>query len=393
LTGRSRDAIFPVTPGLENYRGLPSKIYINEFSASNESLVSDEYGEYDDWIEIYNGNDFPIDIGGLFLTDSLGFGSKSRISTTTPDSTTIPAKGFLLLWADNQEEQGILHLDFCLSRSGEEIGLMHYDGNTGIDGFTYEEQAQNCSFSRYPDGGPYWISMNSTPMTSNIKDALGRVYINEYKTAIPGNSAEDSWIELFNCNAYSVNVGGLFLTNNLMDPGMQMIPDNYPDSTTIPPGGHLIFSTNPSDFRGAFQLDFILRSEGGEIGLSRLVEGGFAYLDSVVYTYQGSGVSTGRIRDGLNAWTDFNSPTPGISNTHITSDMQKLEVDLFYVYPNPVTNGLLYLSQIRNVSLFNLWGSCIQRTNHTNHLDLHDLSSGFYILQTDRGETLRILIQ
>ena len=57
-----------------------------------------------------------------------------------PELTTIPAKGHLLLWADNQPEQGILHLGFGLKRVGEQIGLVQYDGSTFIDSITYGKQ-------------------------------------------------------------------------------------------------------------------------------------------------------------------------------------------------------------------------------------------------------------
>ncbi len=34
-------------------------------------LSEDDHGEYDSWMELYNKGDMPIDIGGLYFTDSL----------------------------------------------------------------------------------------------------------------------------------------------------------------------------------------------------------------------------------------------------------------------------------------------------------------------------------
>ena len=91
-----------------------NNLYINEFAANNTG-ITDEHGEQEDWIEIYNANDFPVDIGGLYISDSLNFPLKCQISKDFPDLTTIQPYGYLVLWADNDPEQGILHLNFKLN--------------------------------------------------------------------------------------------------------------------------------------------------------------------------------------------------------------------------------------------------------------------------------------
>ena len=47
-------------------------LFINEFLASNSTVIANDVGEFDDWVEIYNVNPFPTDIGGMYLTDDLG---------------------------------------------------------------------------------------------------------------------------------------------------------------------------------------------------------------------------------------------------------------------------------------------------------------------------------
>ena len=46
-----------------------SPLLINEVMASNSTTKQDPQGEYDDWIELVNHSDSPIDIGGMYLTD------------------------------------------------------------------------------------------------------------------------------------------------------------------------------------------------------------------------------------------------------------------------------------------------------------------------------------
>ncbi len=150
-------------------------LFINEFMASNDTTIADENGEYDDWIEIYNANDFDVNIGGMFLTDDLQEPNKFQIADTLPSVTTIPAKGFLILWADGQPEQGVLHLDFKLSAKGEQVGLSEfYEGDFRyIDSLTYEAQQSDISYGRKDDGGSEWVQFSKpTPGETNANGII-----------------------------------------------------------------------------------------------------------------------------------------------------------------------------------------------------------------------------
>ncbi|NOZ62418.1 MAG: lamin tail domain-containing protein [Calditrichaeota bacterium] len=48
---------------------LYSQIVINEFLAGNETINTDEDGEYEDWIELYNAGDDAVDLTGFTITD------------------------------------------------------------------------------------------------------------------------------------------------------------------------------------------------------------------------------------------------------------------------------------------------------------------------------------
>ncbi len=47
-----------------------AQIKVNEIMASNSSTIADEYGEFDDWVEIYNASEISINIGGMYVTDN-----------------------------------------------------------------------------------------------------------------------------------------------------------------------------------------------------------------------------------------------------------------------------------------------------------------------------------
>ncbi|MBI9071903.1 MAG: CotH kinase family protein [Melioribacteraceae bacterium] len=137
----------------ENFNSF-SELYINEFLAVNQNSYSDENGEFNDWIELYNGGNSEINIGGLFLTDDFNEPDKFQISDSSPDSTKIKPGEYLVLWADGDTQQGILHLNFKLSSSGEQIAISKQFGNefVFIDTLTFNSQTEDISFGRIPDG-------------------------------------------------------------------------------------------------------------------------------------------------------------------------------------------------------------------------------------------------
>ena len=47
------------------------QLFINEVQSSNLNSITDEYGNHDDWIELYNSAAMPVDITGVQLSDNL----------------------------------------------------------------------------------------------------------------------------------------------------------------------------------------------------------------------------------------------------------------------------------------------------------------------------------
>ncbi|MFZ5519184.1 MAG: CotH kinase family protein [Candidatus Zhuqueibacterota bacterium] len=140
---------------------LRAELYINEFMADNDNIVVDNAGDYDDWIELYNDYDYAVQLSGYYLTDDYG----NPTQWPLPD-VSIPAKGYMIIWADDQADQGALHANFKLSANGEQIGLYH--GDAFLDSLTFGEQTTDVSFGRYPDGAASWYFMaEPTPGAEN----------------------------------------------------------------------------------------------------------------------------------------------------------------------------------------------------------------------------------
>lgn len=131
----------------KTYETVPGNIVINELMPVNITTVTDQDGEYDDWIELYNLANVEFDLSGYFLSDSKKDLQKWKI----PQGTSIGANGYVIVWADKDTTQAGLHANFKLSSLGEEVLLTRPDG-TNTDKVTYPEQTLELSYSRIPNG-------------------------------------------------------------------------------------------------------------------------------------------------------------------------------------------------------------------------------------------------
>ncbi|KAA3655108.1 MAG: T9SS C-terminal target domain-containing protein [Calditrichaeota bacterium] len=353
-------AFFPnPTPGEANGGGavITPVLYINEFLASNDSSLvdpdedADDDDPYEDWIEIYNPGSVPVDIGGLYVTDDLAELDQWQIPTTDPDKTTIPAGGFLVLYADKETHQGVLHVNIKLSGGGEQIGLTASDGVTVIDSLTYTEQQADTSYGRITDGGDEWdFFTEPTPGASNMGPVdAPMLYINEFMASNdtyledPEEDTDDGdpyedWIEIYNPNAEAVDIGGMYITDDLAELNQWQIPTSDPAKTTIPAGGFLLLYADKEAHQGVLHVDIKLSGGGEQIGLT--AADGLTIIDSLTYTDQIADTSYGRTTDGGDEWALFPTPTPGASNkTSAVAENSNASVPsefaLLQNYPNP----------------------------------------------------------
>ncbi|GAB2851675.1 InlB B-repeat-containing protein [Hymenobacter ruber] len=302
--------------------GQITGLFINEFMASNTKLA-DEFGEFDDWIEIYNSGTQPVNIGGLYITDLLTNLTKFQIPTTNSALTTIPAKGYILLWADSQPAQGPLHLNLGLSKGGEAIGLSQMIGTTptALDSYTFGAQTDDVSTGRFPDGSSTFRQFTaSTPGSANVINFKSNLFINEFMsvntTSITDPAGEhDPWIEVYNNNTTPVDIGGLYLTNTLGNPSFYRIPTTDPTQTTIPAKGFLVLWADNQPAQGVLHAGFQLNAGGGQIGLADIVGPDVSIIDSTRYGAQQANISRGRYPDASKQFKSFAAPTPGATNT------------------------------------------------------------------------------
>ena len=137
-------------------------IAINEFMAAPDHGFTDEIGEEEDWIELYNYGDKSLDIAGVAFSDGT---SITVIPTGFSDKTTVKHSDYIVLFFDKDTEQGPLHIDAKLSSGGEKIVVI-FDQYTSLE-HTYGAQEAHVSMGRSPDGTGPFVTMDPSPGGAN----------------------------------------------------------------------------------------------------------------------------------------------------------------------------------------------------------------------------------
>jgi len=141
--------IFSPERAEKEYHQLPivGGLVINEIMAGNVNAVADQNGEYDDWVELYNGNSFSLNLNGYYLSDN-----ENELTKWTFPNITIPANGYLIVWCDTAgNSQTGLHTTYRLSSDQEEVYLTD-PTNTVIDAVHYVNMIADKGFARVPNG-------------------------------------------------------------------------------------------------------------------------------------------------------------------------------------------------------------------------------------------------
>lgn len=143
------------------------RVRINEIQSANSRTVADPAGQFEDWFELRNLTDTPLDLGGFHLTDDPEDPTRFEI----PAGVSIPAKGYLLFWADDDVSQGPTHVNFRLSSSGDFIGLSGPGelSRVRFDSTSIPPLRDDHSYARTQDGrGPFARTARPTPGARNV---------------------------------------------------------------------------------------------------------------------------------------------------------------------------------------------------------------------------------
>jgi hypothetical protein len=153
--------------GITLPRAEPGPLVVNELLADNESGLADPAGELDDWVEIYNRGETTIDLSGRFLSDR----EDDPLMFALPPVALAPG-GYLLIWCDNDPDQGPEHAPFRLDRAGEAVFLS--TDQAILDSVVFGEQMPDVSYARRSGGSEEWI-LCASPSPGAPNDCTGAV--------------------------------------------------------------------------------------------------------------------------------------------------------------------------------------------------------------------------
>lgn len=372
---------------------VPPELQISELLAVNDSVNPDESGEYDDWFEIHNAGSENVNLGGMYVSNSMG----SSKSFKLPQVNLAPDE-YIIFWADDETEQGVLHVNFKLSSRGEAVALFETvdHGNVLIHGWKYGIMSSNVSMGFNPENGtaPEYLTSPSPGASNESSELFSSVCINEFQ-ATSDFGGPDDWVEIYNRGAESFDLSGCFLSDQRKDNTKWI----FPQGSIIDPGEFLVVYEDA--------LDFGFSSEGDDVIMLSAPDSTTG-LDFYDFKEQQADKSEGRFPDGVNTWQLFNDPTKGNSN-YITSkinDSQNTtpnELILYKNYPNPFNpytkiKFAINSTQHIKINVYEINGRLVSELVHQNmpagihtvHFPADNLSSGVYFYKITAGEVTRV---
>lgn len=168
------------------------KILINEIMSSNFNFISDDDGDYSDWIEIYNPNSKSVDLSSYFLSDD----SLNLKKWKFPD-IQIHANQHVVVWASGKDRMSdglSLHTNFKLNSGTEGLYLSNINEQI-IDQVGPVEIPTNSSYGLCEG---QIVSLNDpTPGNSNLCNTTSNTKLPPVSFSLIGGSySEELTLEL-----------------------------------------------------------------------------------------------------------------------------------------------------------------------------------------------------
>ncbi len=270
---------------LEPRHLLAAQPILSEFVASNDSTISDGFGNDEDWIEIRNAGDESIDLIGYHLSDKGDDPTKWAFT----QSTVLEPGEYLVVFASNEDTidpLGYWHTNFKLSAGGEYVGLADPNGTTlsefNAGGQDYPPQLTDVSYGL---GG-------ASPETLFDSDD------NVQFLVPPNGSLGTSWTGVgFNAAAagFTTAPGGIGYENS---PGAT-INYNNEINTTVPPGTTSAYVRHEFDLASADAVASMTLTLTYDDGFGLYLNGTYLFGENAPASLTNNSAATGGRNDSI----------------------------------------------------------------------------------------------
>ena len=300
---------------VSRYEGL----VISEIMPSNHSAVTDENGEYPDWIELWNSTENEISLKGLGLSDR-----SDSIRFLFPD-VILPADGRVIVFCSNTNQSvpgSPFHAKFKLSSVGEMVYL--YDPNAYlIDSCRYPILATDESWALtdsgfqsvayfspgYPNTPEGHQAYRESTMVSGDSLIINEVMADPLTGLRDEDDELSDWIEIYNRTNATVSLDSYALSDNEGRP----LKWRFPKGASIPANGYYVVFCSGKDkveaATGVPHTNFRLSAEKETIILA---DSRGHVVDRVMIDNLAEDCSYGRNEQGN--MQVFQTATPGLPN-------------------------------------------------------------------------------
>ena len=311
-----------------------SPVYITEICTRNDSLIADKDGEYNDYIEIYNGSSGRISLKGYYLTDS----EKKPQKWAFPD-VYVDAGQYMVVFASGKDTaSGELHTNFSISASlGETVCLVAENGGyasrvevppCNVEDVSYclAEQGEHAGkYAWFAEPSPLGAASGACSLSlSELEFDVPELYITEYLTSgdalLDKEGTECDFIEIYNPNDEPIELGGLLLSDDELEKDKWQLPQ-----MSLEAGGYLLVYASGKNILkdGELHASFKLSSDDKKIVLST-ARG--SVIHSVDILSAPKNISVGLNNSDVSniQWAYFDAPTPGAQNGAGAENWQEL---------------------------------------------------------------------
>ncbi len=311
----------------------PVTVRINEFMASNGSTVSDEDGDFEDWIELYNYGTEPVSLAGFGLTDN----PSNPFKWVFPDITLAPGE-YRLVWASGKDRRPDDH-------DGLTEGILRQVYNN-IPGILVSDLTSHPSFPDNPTSQGVITAAFEAPQ--NVGDNYGqRMHgfirahsTGNYRFYIASDDASELWLstdtdpdnavliasvpdwtEFRQWNKYewlqhsaeiSLVADQLYYISALMKEGFGgdhlSVGWSFGQSFNRPISGQYLFTPAPAPLHTSWSIS----AAGEPLQLTDPFGNIVDFVDAVPVPRD---ISYGRSIADPDVWLFFDQPTPGSANT------------------------------------------------------------------------------
>lgn len=146
---------------------VSGQVLINEYSGANYDTFQDNYGEYEDWVELYNATGAPVDLNGWYLSDK----STNPLKWQFSSSFLVPANDVALIYCSGRDEilGGSAHTDFKITQTrGNEVLVLSDPSGIFVDSVRVMPNQKSHSRGREANGSINWsVFVTATPGGGN----------------------------------------------------------------------------------------------------------------------------------------------------------------------------------------------------------------------------------